>query len=182
MNRMPALSESDWNDERRVLAEEIIHGPRGSLLPPFEPLLRSPQLMSHVQKLGEYLRYSSAIGQRLTELAILVTARNWNQTVESAIHAPLAIKEGINSVDVENINHKIEPKHLAEDEFLIYSFCQDLHQNRQVSQKNWDGVIELFGEKGVMDLVGIDGYYTLLSMVMNSALTSAPESELNLVL
>ncbi|PLM52217.1 carboxymuconolactone decarboxylase, partial [Klebsiella michiganensis] len=77
MNRLPALSEQQWSDEQRQLAEEIINGPRGALLPPFEPLLRSPELMAHAQRMGEYLRYRSALGQRLSELAILLTACHW---------------------------------------------------------------------------------------------------------
>ena len=71
-NRMPPLAEDAWSDEQRALAQEMINGPRGALLPPFEPLLRSPELMAHAQRMGEYLRYRSAIGQRLSELAILV--------------------------------------------------------------------------------------------------------------
>ena len=91
MNRLPPLKTDEWDDEQRALAEEIINGPRGSLLPPFEPLLRSPELMAHAQRMGEYLRYRSALGQRLSELAILMTARHWSQPVEWAIHAPIAL-------------------------------------------------------------------------------------------
>lgn len=104
MNRLPALSEQQWSDEQRQLAEEIINGPRGALLPPFEPLLRSPELMAHAQRMGEYLRYRSALGQRLSELAILLTARHWSQPVEWAIHAPIAREKGIPAQAVQAKN------------------------------------------------------------------------------
>lgn len=106
MNRLPPLKTDEWDDEQRALAEEIINGPRGSLLPPFEPLLRSPELMAHAQRMGEYLRYRSALGQRLSELAILMTARHWSQPVEWAIHAPIAREKGISSSAVQAINEK----------------------------------------------------------------------------
>ena len=79
INRLPPLAEQEWDERQRQLAEEIINGPRGALLPPFEPLLRSPELMAHAQRMGEYLRYRSALGQRLSELAILLTARHWSR-------------------------------------------------------------------------------------------------------
>ena len=100
INRLPPLAEQEWDDQQRQLAEEIINGPRGALLPPFEPLLRSPELMAHAQRMGEYLRYRSALGQRLSELVILLTARHWSQPVEWAIHAPIAREKGISAAAV----------------------------------------------------------------------------------
>ncbi|MCF9047280.1 carboxymuconolactone decarboxylase family protein [Acinetobacter nectaris] len=180
-NRMLPLDKSKWTSEQETEAQKIIDGPRGKLLPPFEPLLRSPKLMQHVQSLGEYLRYSSAIGQRLTELAILVTARNWDQAVEWSIHAPLAIQEGINPSDIESINNNTQPKYLKQDELAIYHFCQDLHKNKCVSDNNWNNAINFFGEKGTIDLIAINGYYTLLAMIMNASQTSNKKSEYNLI-
>jgi len=94
-DRLPPLSPAAWTEAQRVCAEEIIQGPHGSLIEPFRPLLRSPELCTHVQRTGEYLRYRSAIGLRLSELAILVTACHWVQQVEWSIHAPIAMREGI---------------------------------------------------------------------------------------
>lgn len=94
-DRLPPLAPEHWSVEQRVAADEVVRGPRGRLLAPFVPMLRSPELMLHAQRLGEYLRYRNALGQRLTELAILVTARHWTQPVEWAIHAPIAQREGV---------------------------------------------------------------------------------------
>lgn len=176
MNRLPALSEQQWSDEQRQLAEEIINGPRGALLPPFEPLLRSPELMAHAQRMGEYLRYRSALGQRLSELAILLTARHWSQPVEWAIHAPIAREKGIPAQAVQAINERRQPEALAADEWVVYHFCQQLHQHKKVSDDIWQQAIDLWGEKGVVDLIGINGYYSFLSMIMNGAQTPVPDT------
>ena len=175
-NRMPAIAPADWNEKQKTLAEEIINGPRGALLPPFEPLLRSPELMQHAQKMGEYLRYRSAIGPRLSELAILVTARNWSQDVEWAIHAPVAIEQGIAEEYIHQINQGIKPEFIREDECIVYQFCEELHTGKKVSDTTWNKAVTLFGESGVVDLIGINGYYTLLSMIMNASHTPAPET------
>lgn len=180
-NRMPALNESEWDSAQKEQIQEMTSGPRGRVLPPFEPLLRSPEMLKHAQRLGEYLRYSSAIGPRLTELAILMTARHWNQSVEWSIHAPLAIAQGIKAVDVESINKKIEPTSLQADERLIYQFCTELHENKCVDDATWKSAITLFGEKGVIDLIGVNGYYTFLSMVMNAAQTPEVDTGFKLI-
>ncbi len=174
-NRLPPLSPQQWSEEQRVLAEEVINGPRGALLPPFQVLLRSPELMSHAQRMGEYLRYRSAIGLRLSELAILLTARYWNQPVEWEIHAPIALQQGISEPAITAIRQQQTPQEstLKQDEWLVYHFCQQLHQHKQVSDSLWQQVISQFGETAVIDLTGINGYYSLLAMMMNVARTPA---------
>ena len=176
INRLPPLAEQEWDERQRQLAEEIINGPRGALLPPFEPLLRSPELMARAQRMGEYLRYRSALGQRLSELAILLTARHWSQPVEWAIHAPIAREKGISAAAVRAIKQRRPPDDLRPDEQVIYDFCQQLHQQQKVSDSTWQQAVDLWGEKGVVDLIGINGYYSFLSMVMNSAQTPVPDT------
>lgn len=175
-DRLPPIPPASWTDEQRRYAQEIIDGPRGALISPFVPLLRSPELMSHAARLGEYLRYRSAIGLRLSEFAILVTARHWSQQVEWAIHAPIAAREGIAAETVDAIAHGRRPQGMNDSEAAVYDFCDELQRNRSVSDSTWRRAVEHLGEQGVMDLVGIVGYYTLLSMVMNAAQTPAPSS------
>ena len=131
-NRLPPLAEQEWDVQQRQLAEEIINGPRGALLPPFEPLLRSPELMAHAQRMGEYLRYRSALGQRLSELAILLTARHWSQPVEWAIHAPIAREKGIAAAAVQAIKERRRPVDLRPDEQTVYDLCPQLHHEQNV--------------------------------------------------
>ncbi|HJV50191.1 MAG TPA: carboxymuconolactone decarboxylase family protein [Noviherbaspirillum sp.] len=176
-DRLPPIPESEWTDAQRDHARAIIEGPRGGLISPFVPLLRSPELMTHAGRMGEYLRYRSAIGLRLSELAILVTARQWSQQVEWAIHAPIAEREGIAPDTVQAIAEGRRPASMNEDEALVHDFCIELHRNRGVSDATWSQAVARFGEHGVVDLLGINGYYTLLSMVMNAARTEVPPSK-----
>ena len=178
VDRLPPIAPEDWTEEQRRAAQEVIAGARGALVPPFIPLLRSPELMTHAQRMGEYLRYRSAIGKRLSELAILVTARQWSQPVEWAIHAPIAINVGIDPGIVESIAQGKRPAQMSAEEAAVHDFCIELHRNKAVSDATWERAIDRLGEKGVVDLIGINGYYALLSMVMNAARTPVPESSM----
>jgi 4-carboxymuconolactone decarboxylase len=173
-DRLPPLVPEQWTDAQRQEAEPIIRGPRGALIAPFVPLLRSPELMGHAQRMGEYLRYRSALGARLSELAILVTARQWSQPVEWAIHAPIAIEQGIKPESVEAIAERRRPLQMTEDEALVHDFCIELHRDHGISDGTWAGAVQRLGEQGVVDLIGISGYYTFLSMLMNAARTPVP--------
>lgn len=176
-DRLPPIPEAQWTPEQRQYAQEIIDGPRGALLSPFIPLLRSPEFMGHAQRMGEYLRYRSALELRLSELAILVTARHWSQQVEWAIHAPIARKAGVSVGTIAAIQEGRTPTDLPEDEALVYAFSTELHRHQRVSDGTWARASDRFGEQGVVDLIGINGYYALLSMVMNAARTPVPPSE-----
>ena len=175
-DRLPPIPASDWTPDQRRLAQPIIDGPRGALISPFVPLLRSPELMDHAQRMGEYLRYRSSIGLRLSELAICITARQWSQQVEWAIHAPIAEREGIAPAALADIAQGRQPSALQPDEAVLYAFCTELHHNHGVSDATWHAAKALWGEQGVIDLIGVNGYYTFLSMVMNSARTTVPPS------
>ena len=174
IDRLPPLPLTQLDAQQRVAAQAIIDGPRGALYGPFVPLIRSPELMETAQRMGEYLRYRSAIGTRLSELAILVTARQWDQQVEWAIHAPLAVQNGIAQTAVDAIAARRIPLALKEDEQAVHDFCIELQQNKRVSDATYARALALFGEHGVVDLMGINGYYTFLAMVMNGAQTAVP--------
>jgi 4-carboxymuconolactone decarboxylase len=173
-DRLPPLDPATWTEAQRACAQEIIQGPRGSLIEPFVPLLRSPELCTHVQRTGEYLRYRSAIGLRLSELAILVTACHWRQQVEWSIHAPIAMREGIAPEVVQALAEGRRPDYQRADEALVHDFTQQSLQERRVSDATWAACREALGEQGVVDLMGIVGYYTMLSIVMYAAQTPPP--------
>jgi 4-carboxymuconolactone decarboxylase len=175
-DRLRPIPPQDWTDAQRAAAQDIINGPRGALYGPFVPLLRSPELMQYAQRLGEYLRYRSAIGVRLSELAILVTAREWDQQVEWAIHAPIAQQVGVPADVIAAIARRERPAALLVDEAVVYDFCMELHRHKRVSDRVYDDALALFGEQGVVDLMGVNGYYTFLAMVMNTARTAVPAS------
>ena len=173
-DRLPPLPPQSWSEAQRREAEAVILGPRGALIAPFVPLLRSPELMGHAQRMGEYLRYRSAIGLRLSELAILVTAHAWSQPVEWAIHAPIALREGITAQTIDAISRGQRPASLTDDEAVVYDFSTELQRDRTVTDATWQRAIERFGEHGTVDLIGINGYYTMLAMLMNAARTPVP--------
>ena len=175
-DRLPPLTFEKLSAAQQVAAQAIIDGPRGALYGPFVPLMRSPELMAAAQRMGEYLRYRSAIGPRLSELAILVTARQWNQQVEWAIHAPIALEQGVAAAAIEAIARRVRPEGMDEEAAAVHDFCIELHVHKRVSDAAYARALALFGEQGVVDLMGINGYYTLLSMVMNGAQTAVPPS------
>ncbi|MES2261367.1 MAG: carboxymuconolactone decarboxylase family protein [Pseudomonadota bacterium] len=162
--------------EQQAAAQAIIDGPRGALYGPFVPLIRSPELMACAQRMGEYLRYRSALGMRLSELAILVTARQWDQQVEWAIHAPIAQQEGIDAAIIDAIAQRRRPDGMRDDEALVHDFCIELHQAKRVRDDTYNAALARFGEQGVVDLMGLNGYYTFLAMVMNAAQSAVPPS------
>lgn len=176
MDRLPPIPEDRWTERQREEAAAIVNGPRGALIGPFVPLLRSPELMGHAQRMGEYLRYRSALPPALSELAILVTARAWSQEVEWAIHAPIARERGIPESAILAIAEDRVPDDLPADARIVFDFCSEMHADRTVSDATWTKAVGAFGENGVVDLIGLCGYYALLSMVMNAAHTPAPHA------
>lgn len=175
-DRLPPIAPDLLTDAQRRAAQAVIAGPRGALYGPFVPLLRSPELLENAQRMGEYLRYRSAIGVRLSELVILVTARQWNQAVEWAIHAPIAAQVGLAPQVIDAIARRERPLNMLVDEAVVHDFCIELHQNKAVSDATYADALALFGEQGVVDLMGLNGYYTFLAMVMNTARTELPVS------
>lgn len=172
--RLGPIADTALSHEQRLSAQEIVDGPRGAVYGPFIALLRSPELMRHAQRMGAYLRYRSAIGTRLSELAILVTARHWNQAVEWAIHAPIAHAEGVDVGVIDAISQRQRPAQMRADEALVHDFCIALHHDQAIPDALYDAAVTLLGEQGVVDLLGINGYYAMLAMVMNTARTPVP--------
>jgi 4-carboxymuconolactone decarboxylase len=173
-DRLPPIPPESWTPAQREVAEAMIAGPRGAVVAPFVPLLRSPQLAGHVQSLGAYLRYRSALGQRLTELAILVTSAHYRQPVEWSIHAPLAQGAGIAAEAITAIERGERPSAMPDDDALVHDFCVELlNQRGQVGDALWARAVARFGEPGVVDLTATCGYYGLLALVMNAARTPA---------
>jgi 4-carboxymuconolactone decarboxylase len=173
-DRLGPIPYEQMSEEQRQVAQAIIDGPRGAVYGPFVPLLRSPELMGYAQRMGEYLRYRSAIGVRLSELVILLVAREWNQQVEWAIHAPIAAQVGIGQDVIRAIARRERPHGMQADEAVVYDFCMELQRDKEVSDRTYGEALALFGEQGVVDLMGLNGYYTFLAMVMNTARTAVP--------
>jgi len=170
-DRMPPIPKEKMSDAQKKAADELIAGPRGALTGPFVPLLRSPELMSRLQRTGEYLRFQNSIGEKLTEFLILLTARQWTQQYEFDVHTPLAVNAGVRPELVTAITEGRRPRDMTVDEEVVYDFFTELHENQSVTDSTYARAVGIFGEQGVVDMSGLIGYYTTLAMVMNVART-----------
>jgi 4-carboxymuconolactone decarboxylase len=176
-DRMPPIPADKMTEAQKKAAAEIIAGPRGQLVGPFIPLLRSPEFMSRLQKTGEYLRYNSKLGSRLNEFVILVTARLWTQQFEWTTHEALALKAGVKQEIIDAVRAGRRPTGTDADQEIAYDFLMELHHNQSVSDDTYGRAIGKFGEQGVIDLVGVTGYYSMLAMIMNVARTPLPQGQ-----
>jgi 4-carboxymuconolactone decarboxylase len=174
VDRLPPLQRAAMSEAQRKVADELAAGPRGGVKGPFIPLLRSPELMDRLQKVGEYLRFQSSLEARISEFVMLVVSRQWTQQFEWAVHVPLALKAGIKTETVESLAHGRRPAGMAGDEAMVYDLCVELAQNHGLSDATYRQAIDHLGESGLMDLLGLIGYFTTVSMVMNVAHTPAP--------
>ena len=172
-DRMPPLSPEAMSAEQKRAAAELAAGPRGGVRGPFIPLLRSPELMDRLQKVGEYLRYQSALEPRLSEFAMLIVSRHLTQQFEWQVHYPLALKAGLAKETADALAQGARPRGMRDDEALVHDFCTELLQTHGVSEPTYRGALEGFGERGVIDLVGLVGYFITVSLVMNVAHTPA---------
>ena len=165
--RFKQLAESELDPAQLKVYRELMSGPRGGVRGPFNALMRSPVLIDRVQKLGEFLRFESSLPARLNEFAILITARYWNAQYEWYAHHPFALKGGLNPAVAADLAQGKRPAGMQEDESIVYDFCTELHQKKSVSDANFEAALKKFGERGVVDLIGVAGYYSLVSMVLN---------------
>jgi 4-carboxymuconolactone decarboxylase len=129
----------------------------------------SPQLMSAARAMGDYLRYKSAIGNTLSELVILMTARAWRQDYEWQVHYPLALKAGIGAEVAAAIARHQRPTTMDPDEEIVFGYVSELLRSQHVSDRSFERAKARFGPRGVVDIAGIVGYYTLLAMQLNAA-------------
>ena len=174
--RFKPLVESAMSEAQLKAVREVASGPRGRLDPdgPSALLLRSPELMSRTQRVGEYLRFNSSLPRRLNEFAILITARQWNAQLEWFVHQPLAVKAGLAPAVTADLAQGKHPAGMTEDEEIIYQFCKEVHETKTVSDSIFKAAVDKFGERGVIDLIGLTGYYTMLAMVLNVAQQPLP--------
>ena len=173
-DRMPALSEDRLTTKQQSALAEITAGPRGASAGPFVPLLRSPELMTRLQKTGEYLRFSSPLERRLFEMTILFVARWWDQQFEWSYHHPLALDAGLDPAVADAIADDRRPQGMDRTAAAVWDLLDELHRTKRVTDETYARALAELGEDGVVELVATAGYYTTLAMVMNTAGTPAP--------
>jgi 4-carboxymuconolactone decarboxylase len=174
-SRLPTIPPEQYTDQQKKAAEDFLAARKVPVFGPFEPLMYSPEVMSQARAMGDYLRYKSGVGNTLSELAILITAREWTQDYEWYVHAPIAAKVGIKPEIIEAIRDGRRPTGMSEDEEIVYDFSSELHKNKRVSDQAFARAEKRFGKPAVVDLVGINAYYTLLAMQLNAARYGMPK-------
>lgn len=172
-DRMPSLVPEAMSEEQRSASAELAAGPRGGVRGPFVPLLRSPELMRRLQKVGEYLRYQSVLERRLGEFAILIVSRRLTQQFEWQVHYPLAIEAGLAKETADALARGARPRAMREDEATVYDFVSELLHAGGVAEDTYQAALARLAEPGVVDLVGLVGYFITVSLVMNVAHTPA---------
>jgi 4-carboxymuconolactone decarboxylase len=176
--RLPPIPADRLTAEQKKVLDDIQSGPRGAgVRGPFNALLRSPELCDLVQRVGAYVRYGTSLPQRLNELAICMAGRKWTAQYEFYAHRRLGIQAGLKPEILDAVAAGRRPDGMDADEAAIYDFATELLSNGQVSDARYDAIKAKFGERGVMDLVGAVGYYSLVSMVLNVAQVPLPPGE-----
>lgn len=175
MARLPALDPDTMSPEQRQVYDDIVNGPRGKVQGPFHAWLRSPDLCGRAQKLGAFCRFGSSLPPRLSELAILTVARHATCQVEWYLHEPIARDAGVADDVIEDIRNGRVPEFANEDEGAVYAAVTDLLGTHCLSDEAYADALALLGERGVVDLVGIVGYYILVALTLNGFEVPVPD-------
>ncbi|MBL6595950.1 MAG: carboxymuconolactone decarboxylase family protein [Candidatus Puniceispirillum sp.] len=168
MARLPALDHAQMTAKQKEIYQEIASGPRGNVRGPLAVWLHRPDLADKAQQLGRYCRYDSSLSPRLSELAILTTARIWDAAFEWQAHVPHARAAGVDEEIIDALANDQAPEFAAEDEALVYEFTRELNLARGVSDALYARTIAVLGKDRTVDLVGVLGYYSLISMTIKA--------------
>lgn len=176
MPRIALPTTDTMTPVQRQAYDAIVAGRRGRAPAPFLVWLHSPELASRAQKLGEFVRYETTMAPRLSELAILVVARWWNSEYEWVIHKAEALEAGVSASVIDDIASQRAPRFDRTDEQILFDFSMSLCQTRSVPESTYRRAVDEIGEQGVVELVGLLGYYTLISMTINAFEIRSPRS------
>lgn len=176
--RLPELTEDGLDDAQRELLAAMRAGPRGDRVKlggPFGVYMHAPQYGGLQQELGAFVRFNTSLPPRLSEFAILCTARLWRAQYEWHAHAPIAEQAGVKAQTIADLKAGRAPKRAAGDERAIFEFVSELYRNRRVGDRIYKRVQGLLGDRGIVELVGLLGYYASVSMILNTFNVPLPE-------
>lgn len=173
-DRMPMPEPADLSDAQREAVRRIAAGPRGDIIGPFVPLLRSPELMTRLQLVGEFVRFESCLPAAVVEQTILQVARHWDQSFEWGFHYPLARRAGVSADAIDAIGRDERPAGADAQTLLVWDAGRELLADKTLRGSTYAALVAAFGEAGLVELVGTVGYYTTLALVMNATNTAVP--------
>ncbi len=177
MSRYREISAVEMNPAQKRVHDQIVAGKRGRFGGPFQLLIRAPEICRHASALGEHLRWGTSLPDRLSELAIIATARFWRAQYEWYAHAPLAEKAGVPAAAIEAIRTDGTPLFTAKDEALVYRICSEIFRTRRLSDDSFNEAVAALGETGLVEVIGIIGYYTLIANTLNVFQVGLPAAE-----
>ena len=166
-NRFKPLTYDEMTPAQKTMVEHLIAGPRGGVNGPFNVLLRSPEIGDLGQEFGASTRFKSSLPQKLYELAILVTARYWTAQYEWQAHHRSALQAGLSPAICDAIAQGRRPAAMQKDEEAVYNFVSELLNTKQVSDATFTAAKNAFGERGVVDIIAVTGWYQIVSMMLN---------------
>lgn len=167
-DRFKPLKWEEMTPAQKTMIEHLISGDRGTTTGPFNVLLRSPEMGDLAQKFGAEMRFHSSVPRKLNEFAILITARHWTAQYEWYAHRRDGLKYGLEAAVIDSLATGRRPASMDPDEQVIYNFCHELLETGQVSDPVFKAAVDKFTERGVVDLVGTMGYYSMVSMLLNT--------------
>ena len=176
MIRFPKLLPATMNAAQHEVAAEISAGPRGEVRGPFIALLHNAELARRIQRLGEHLRFHNKLPLATLEIAVLVTARKWNCQFEWYMHDRIARKAGLDPRIIDAIAQGKEPSGMSADEALVYKASRQAHASGRLDDETFAAARERFGLDGTLDLLALNGYYSMMAMVLNTAGMPLPDN------
>ena len=175
MARIPLFPLESMTAEQRRVYDAVVSGPRGVVVGPLRAVLHRPDLADKWAQFGEILRYRTSLPPRLSELAVIVTARHWTSQLEWQQHAPAALKGGLAPAVVEAIRNGQRPAGMQEDEAAVYEYALQLQEKKSIDDQAYQKALELFGVQGVVELTALIGYYTMVAMTISAHQIPLPE-------
>lgn len=175
--RLPDLTPDRMTPRQREVADEAASGKRGRMPAPLRAWIHAPEMGDRAQKLGEVLRYDTTLGARLSEMAILMMARYWTSDYEWFVHKREALKAGLDPAVIDAIASHRPPEGLHDRQQALFAYTTELLDSRSVSDATHARAVAALGAQGVVELVGLLGYYTLVSMTLNAFAIGLPEGE-----
>jgi 4-carboxymuconolactone decarboxylase len=179
--RYPELSADQLSPEQKAYVENLQKPPRSNTTalknPPFKVYLRSPELAAKLEAVSDYVRWGSGLQPRLTELAIMITARQWSSQWIWRGHYRAAVRGGLDPSVGTDIAAGKRPEKMKEDEAILYAYAMEMYRDKAVSDPTYAAAVKQFGEKGLIDLVATMGYYDTVAMTLITAKAVAPKED-----
>lgn len=167
MPRYRQFEESELDDTQRRIFNDCKAGPRGAVPPPVHVWLRSPGLADYAHRLGGHVRFGTPFSPKQTEIAILVTGRYWTAQFEWAAHVRLGLQAGLTQAQIDAIAERRPPVFTDPDDQIVYDFANTYFSTHRVDDATYQRVVDRFGDQGVVDLAGLIGYYSFVSVTLN---------------